>query len=84
MPPEVANHVAAVTLFGAPSDNFMRDAGAPLVVIGPLYVPKTISLCADGDTICNGAPPGPPTGAHGSYGFNGMVNQAAEFAAKRL
>ncbi|HVQ53418.1 MAG TPA: cutinase family protein [Mycobacterium sp.] len=84
MPPEVANHVAAVTLFGEPSDNFMRDAGAPPVVIGPLYVPKTISLCADGDTICNGAPPGPPTGAHGSYGMNGMVNQAAEFAAKRL
>ncbi len=56
------------SLFGAPSDNFMRDAGAPTVVIGPLYVPKTISLCADGDTICNGAPPGPPNGAHGSYG----------------
>ena len=34
-------------------------------------------LCADGDTICNGAPPGPPNGAHGSYGVNGMVNQAA-------
>jgi cutinase len=84
MPPEVADHVAAVVLFGEPSDNFMRDAGAPTVVIGPLYVPKTISLCADGDTICNGAPPGPPNGAHGSYGVNGMVNQAAEFAAKRL
>ena len=84
MPPEVANHVAAVVLFGAPSDNFMRDAGAPIVVIGPLYVPKTISLCADGDTICNGAPPGPPNGAHGSYGVNGMVNQAAAFAVKRL
>jgi cutinase len=84
MPPEVANHVAAVALFGEPSDNFMRDAGAPTVVIGPLYVPKTIALCADGDTICNGAPPGPPNGAHGSYGVNGMVNQAAEFAAKRL
>jgi hypothetical protein len=84
MPPEVADHVAAVALFGEPSDNFMRDAGAPTVVIGPLYVPKTISLCADGDTICNGAPPGPPNGAHGSYGVNGMVNQAAEFAAKRL
>jgi hypothetical protein len=84
MPPEVADHVAAVALFGEPSDNFMRDAGAPTVVIGPLYVPKTIALCADGDTICNGAPPGPPNGAHGSYGVNGMVNQAAAFAVKRL
>ena len=58
--------------------------GAPAVVIGPLYVPKTIDLCADGDTICNGAPTGGPTIAHASYGFNGMVNQAADFAAGRL
>ena len=54
------------------------------LTIGPLYVPKTIDLCAPGDTICNGAPPGPPNGAHGSYGANGMVNQAAAFAVKRL
>ena len=84
MPPEVANHVAAVVLFGKPSDQWLRDAGAPTVVIGPLYVPKTIDLCADGDTICNGAPLGGPTVAHASYGFNGMVNQAADFAASRL
>jgi cutinase-like protein len=84
MPPEVANHVAAVALFGKPSDTFMRDAGAPPVVIGPLYVPKTIDQCADGDTICNGAPPGPPNAAHGSYGVNGMVNKAAAFAIGRL
>jgi hypothetical protein len=84
MPPEVANHVAAVALFGNPSDQFMRDAGAPPVVIGPLYVPKTINECADGDTICNGAPPGPPNLAHGSYAVNGMVNQAATFAVNRL
>jgi cutinase len=84
MPPEVANHVAAVALFGKPSDQFMRDAGAPPVVIGPLYAPKTIDECADGDTICNGAPPGPPNFAHGSYAVNGMVNQAAAFVVSRL
>lgn len=84
MPPEVADHVAAVALFGRPSDQFMRDVGAPTIVIGPLYVAKTIDLCAPGDTICNGAPPGPPNGPHGSYGVNGMVNQAAAFAVKRL
>jgi cutinase len=84
MPPEVANHVAAVALFGKPSDQWMRDAGAPPVVIGPLYVPKTIDLCADGDTICNGAPLGGPTVAHALYSMNGMVNQAAAFAADRL
>ena len=58
MPPEIANHVAAVALFGEPSDEFMRANGVPPVVIGPLYVPKTINLCAEGDTICNGAPAG--------------------------
>ena len=84
MPPEVANHVAAVALFGKPSDQFMRDVGAPPVVIGPLYAGKTIDLCADGDTICNGAPPGGPSVAHALYGVNGMVNQAAAFAVGRL
>ena len=84
MPPQVADHVAAVTLFGKPSDQFMHDVGAPPVVIGPLYVPKTIDLCADGDTVCNGAPPGPPGAAHILYTVNGMVNQAATFAVNRL
>jgi cutinase len=84
MPPEVADHVAAVTLFGKPSNQFMRDVGAPPVVIGPLYAAKTIDLCADGDTICNGAPPGAPSIAHALYPMNGMVNQAAAFAVGRL
>jgi cutinase len=84
MPPEVADHVAAVALFGKPSNRFLAESGAPVITMGPLYVPKTVDLCAPGDTICNGAPPGPPTAAHGSYATNGMVNQAADFVAKRL
>jgi cutinase len=84
MPPEVANHVAAVALFGTPSNRFLSDSGAPVIAIGPLYVPKTTELCAQGDTICNGAPPGPPTAAHGSYVGNGMTAQAASFAVGRL
>jgi cutinase len=84
MPPDVANHVAAVVLFGKPSAQWLSDAGAPPVVIGPLYAPKTIDLCADGDTICNGAPLGGPTAAHAMYPMNGMVNQGAEFAAGKL
>ena len=84
MAPEVANHVAAVALFGKPSDQFMRDVGAPPIVIGPLYAPKTIDLCAPDDTICNGAPPGAPSIAHALYPVNGMVNQAAAFAVSRL
>jgi cutinase len=84
MPPSVADHVAAVVLFGKPSAQWLSEAGAPPIVIGPLYVPKTIDLCADGDTICNGAPLGGPTVAHAMYPMNGMTNQAAEFAARRL
>jgi cutinase len=84
MPPEVADHVAAVTLFGKPSDRFMRDVGAPPIAIGPLYAAKTIDLCAPGDTICSGAAVGGPSIAHALYGVNGMVGQAATFAASRL
>jgi cutinase-like protein len=84
MPPEIATHVAAVALFGKPSNQFLGDAGAPLITIGPLYVPKTIDLCATGDSVCDGAPPGPPTGAHNSYIANGMVNQAAQFSTSRF
>jgi cutinase len=84
MPPEVADHVAAVALFGKPSDQFLRENGAPPIVIGPRYAPKTIELCADGDTICNGAPGGGPTIAHALYGVNGMAGEAAAFAAGRL
>jgi hypothetical protein len=84
MPPEVAKHVAAVALFGRPSNQFLADAGAPLITIGPLYVPKTIDLCAPGDTICNGAPPGLPNAAHGAYPVDGLVQQAADFVVGHL
>jgi cutinase len=84
MPASVADHVAAVALFGLPSEQWMRNYGAPPVVIGPLYVPKTIQLCDPGDTICNGDPGGGPSMAHALYGINGMTNDAAAFAASRL
>jgi hypothetical protein len=84
MPPAVANHVAAVALFGKPSDVFLRDYGAPPIVIGPAYAGKTIEQCAPGDTICDGTPGGGPTIAHAMYPMNGMVDQAAAFSAGRL
>src|SRR5262249_14333982 len=52
MSPDIANHVAAVTLFGTPSDQWLGQYGAPPIVIGPLYKPKTLELCAPGDSIC--------------------------------
>ncbi|WP_328353037.1 cutinase family protein [Mycobacterium sp. NBC_00419] len=84
LPPEVADHVAAVVLFGEPSDEFMRENGSPAVTIGAPYAPKTLNLCAEGDTICNGAPGGGPTIAHALYSVNGMTAQGAAFAAGRL
>jgi cutinase len=84
MPPGVASHVAAVTLFGTPSPQFLQTYGAPAIVIGPLYAPKTTQMCAQGDTICDGTIGGGPTVAHVLYPVNGMVSQAATFAAGRL
>jgi cutinase len=84
MPPEIANHVAAVTLFGKPSAEWLQNYGAPAIVIGPLYAPKTDDLCAPGDTICNGDPGGAPSFAHAEYPANGMTAQAADYAASHL
>jgi len=84
MPPEIANHVAAVTLFGKPSAEWLQNYGAPAIVIGPLYAPKTDELCAPGDTICDGDPGGAPSFAHAEYPANGMTAQAANYAASHL
>lgn len=84
LPPEIANHVAAVTLFGTPSAQWLQNYGAPAIVIGPLYAPKTDELCAPADTICNGDPGGAPSFAHAEYPVNGMTQQAADFAASHL
>jgi cutinase len=78
MPKSVANHVAAVTLFGKPSTGFlnMLDPTAPPINIGGRYSAKALDLCVADDPVCSqgGAP-----GAHGSYAVNGMADQAAGF-----
>lgn len=83
MPSDVANHVAAVTLFGTPSGQFLDKYHAPSLVIGPLYQPKLLQLCAQGDPIC-GSGDGNDMLAHVSYPVNGMTGQAAGFAASHL
>jgi cutinase len=84
LPPKVGDHVAAVTLFGKPSPTFLTQYDAPDLTIGPSYASKTIDLCAQGDTICDGSPGGLPTMAHVSYPFNGMAGQAAGFVDDHL
>jgi cutinase len=81
MPADVANHVAAVTLFGTPSHRFMDTVGAPPVVIGPLYQPKTLELCASDDPVCS---EGGDWAAHAAYADDGMVDQAANYAVSHL
>jgi len=81
MSPDVANHVAAVALFGTPSNRLMHQIGAPPIVIGPLYIPKTTQLCAAGDPVCSD---GGDWAAHNSYTNDGMVDQAASFVAGHL
>jgi hypothetical protein len=81
LPPEIANHVAAVTLFGTPSNQWLGQYGAPPIAIGPLYQPKTLELCAQGDGICGD---GNSQLAHGLYRVNGMTGQAAGFASSQI
>jgi len=81
MPPKVADHVAAVALFGKPSSQFMQSVGQPPVAIGPLYAPKVIELCTPNDPVCSS---GGEWAAHGQYMDDGMVNQAATFVAGKL
>jgi cutinase len=81
MPSAVADHVAAVALFGKPSGQFMSVINEPPVTVGPLYAAKTIELCVPNDPVCSGQ--GYPS-AHRQYVETGMVDQAADFAAGHL
>ena len=83
MPPGVADHVAAVALFGRPSSAYSDSlvGGIPLPTISPRYAAKTIDLCIPDDPICSA---GNNMMAHISYIPSGMANQAATFAAQRL
>ena len=54
MPPDVADRVAAVALFGKPNTRFMRAINEPLIEVGPLYAANTIDLCGlPEDPICS-------------------------------
>jgi hypothetical protein len=80
--PDVANHVAAVVLFGMPNVRAMNFLGQPPVVIGSAYQAKTIKVCAPEDPICSD---GMNFAAHDMYADDAnIVNQGADFAASRL
>ena len=77
MPAEVANHVAAVVVFGNPLNRF----GGPLTALSPLYGSKTVDLCNGADPVCS---PGDDRPAHSQYVEAGLTGQGASFAADRV
>jgi cutinase-like protein len=82
MDPGVADHVAAVVLFGTPNVRAMNFLGQPPVAIGPLYQAKTIKVCAVEDPVCSD---GMNFAAHDTYANDGaVIEQGAAFAASRL
>ncbi len=82
MPPAVADHVAAVVLFGKPSPRFMGFIDEPNVVVGPLYAAKTLDSCVPGDPICSDD--GGDYALHNEYITDGLPAQAADFVVGRL
>ncbi|MGB6209150.1 cutinase family protein [Mycobacterium sp.] len=83
-----ADHVAALALFGNPSDRYL---GGPVSTVSPWYGAKAIDLCAAGDAICTpGGGLALPThdemfsAAHLSYPNSGMPAQAAAFVASHV
>jgi len=80
--PDLANHVAAVVLFGTPNVRAMNFLGQPQLVIGPLYQAKTIKVCAVEDPVCSD---GINFAAHDTYADDGsVIAQGVDFAASRL
>jgi cutinase len=78
LPANVADHVAAVAVFGNPS---IRLLGGPLTALSPQYGYKTIDLCNGADPVCSNGDDRP---AHSLYVETGLATQAAQFVAGRL
>lgn len=81
LPPELADHVAAVVLLGKPSVQTLAMIGEPPVLIGPLYTGKTIELCTTGDPICSD---GVNFSAHNAYAQQGLIDRGASYAVSHL
>ena len=84
MPPAVADHVAAVALFGKPSSGFLQMIAntAPPITVGHLYAAKTADLCIPEDPVCS--PAGGDSNAHNLYPALGLTDQAADFVAQKI
>lgn len=77
MPPETADQISAVAVFGNPGTRF----DTPLSTTG-LFAGKAIDLCAAGDPIC--VTGGRDRDAHNGYEFPPYITDAAAFVAGRV
>ncbi len=84
LPREVADHVAAVVLFGKPSSGFLQmiHTGAPPITVGSEYADKTLDECLPEDPVCS--PSGRDQGAHGAYAVRDLTGQAADYVVAKL
>jgi cutinase len=76
LPPEMADRIAAVAVFGNPT----AKVGLPLTS-SPVYGTRAIDLCNTGDPVCSA---GNDVPAHRNYGPAGLTNQASAFVASLL
>ena len=78
---QVANHVAAIALFGNPQSSYAKQlSDNQIPAINPSYSPKTIDICLPDDNICA---EGGSIIAHLGY-VPDATNQAATFVAHKL
>ena len=79
--PQVANHVAAVALFGNPQSSYAKQlSDNQIPAVDPIYSSRTIDICLPDDNICA---EGGSIIAHLGY-VPGATDQAATFVAQKL
>lgn len=84
LPPETAGHVAAVVLFGPPSNTSAYSNamwGGPLPMLAAAYQPMSIAFCIPDDIVCADSGNMIP---HLMYVQDGKPDEAAAFAASRI
>ena len=81
LPAQVANHVAAVALFGNPQSSYAKSlSDSQIPALDANYSPKAIDICLPDDNICA---EGGSIIAHLGY-VPGATDQAATFVAHKL
>lgn len=81
LPAQVANHVAAVALFGNPQSSYAKSlSDSQIPALDANFSPKAIDICLPDDNICA---EGGSIIAHLQY-VPGATDQAATFVAHKL